>query len=185
MKELVAPGATAGCIKSCARPPMHMLCMPKNFSCNMQESGILSAPGGQIMTAAPSSGPAAGIITAARISTGNLASSEPGMDEPADYNIPDAPDPAGGLLDSHQSMHHDQPIAGHHHDLLKVAGQELFGLFPTETCHTHWTSSRFLDRHIAPSTSCTLHICCTLCIGKATACVPVCVQLLLGALASP
>ncbi|CAK0754053.1 hypothetical protein CVIRNUC_002267 [Coccomyxa viridis] len=60
-----------------------------------QESGILSAPGGQIMTAAPSSGPGAGIITAARISTGNLASSEPGMDEPADYNIPDAPDPAG------------------------------------------------------------------------------------------
>lgn len=64
----------------------------------MQESGILSAPGGQIMTAAPSSGPGAGIITAARISTGNLASSEPGMDEPADYNIPDAPDPAGGRL---------------------------------------------------------------------------------------
>ena len=74
------------------------------------------------MTAAPSTGPAAGIVTAAGISTGNLASSEPGMDEPADYNIPDAPDPAGGLL-TFRSMHHDQPIAGHHHDLLKVAGQ--------------------------------------------------------------
>ena len=75
-----------------------MLCMLKSLSCNTQESGVLSAPGGQTMTAAPSTGPAAGIITAARISTGNLASSEPKMDEPADYNIPDAPDPAGGLL---------------------------------------------------------------------------------------
>ena len=49
------------------------------------------------MNAAPFTGPAVGIATAAQISTGNLANSAPGMDEPADYNIPDAPDPAGDL----------------------------------------------------------------------------------------
>ena len=56
LKELVV--GQQQIIKSYAEPII--LCMPKNFSCNMQESGILSAPGGQTMTAAPSTGPAAG-----------------------------------------------------------------------------------------------------------------------------
>ena len=61
----------------------------------MQESGSLLAPSSAPSPAAPSSGPAAAIVGAADISPDNLSSAEAGMDEPADYNIPDTPDPAG------------------------------------------------------------------------------------------
>ena len=106
------------------------------------------------------------------------------MDEPADYNIPDAPDPAGGLLTLIKACIMISQLQGITVTCSKWQDRN-FRPLPYKTCHTHWTVSRFLDRQTAPSTSCTLHICCMLCTGKATACVPVRVQLLLGVLASP
>ena len=108
------------------------------------------------MTAAPSTGPAAGIVTAARISTGNLASSEPGMDEPADYNIPDALDPAGGLLAFIKACIMNSQSHSITMTCSKCLDRNIRSL-SYKTPYTHWTGSSFLrgTLHHALAAPCT------------------------------
>ena len=61
----------------------------------MQESGALPTPSSEPIPAAPVSGPSAGLVSASEINTANLATVSTSMDEPADTNIPDTPNPAG------------------------------------------------------------------------------------------
>lgn len=73
--------------------------------------GILIGPG---IIIAPSTGPAAGplegILFNSEIPVPNLANAEAAPDEPADYNIPDTPNPAGQSGKVQDPTTTDQPV---------------------------------------------------------------------------
>ena len=73
--------------------------------------GILVGPG---IIIAPSTGPAAGplegILFDSEIPVPNLANAEAAPDEPADYNIPNTPDPAGQSDKVQDPTTTDQPV---------------------------------------------------------------------------
>ncbi len=73
--------------------------------------GILVGPG---IIVAPGTGPAAGPLEGIAFDSGiplpNLANAEAAPDQPADYNLPDTPNPAGQSDKDQDPTTTDQPV---------------------------------------------------------------------------